>query len=54
MLLSQWNEVGNGGVAKKEQNTQQKPKTDTNGTSGEPEAKDKEGPCGLPAKCSIL
>ncbi|KAH8766965.1 flavoprotein-like protein [Hyaloscypha finlandica] len=41
-------------VAKKEQNTQQKPKTDTNGTSGEPEAKDKEGPCGLPAKCSIL
>lgn len=42
----------NGGAAK---NTQKStPKTNANGAGTEPEAKDKEGPCGLPSKCSIL
>ena len=40
---------------RKDKNTQaSKPNIATNGASTESDAKDKEGPCGLPSKCTIL
>jgi len=44
--------AGNNGTAKNIQAST--PNENTNGASAEPEAKEKQGPCGLPSKCSIL